>query len=201
MNEIMKDTTVSPVTTGAASTSTSLVGDISLRIEQLNARLERRKIVTPFISDNEREELSSRHRDILANPGTATSIDHLCWIRDTSVYLAVSGNFEDFCSSLLGLDTAEVASILDVQPKQVAGESSSAVGVSISNQPVPDPDHVTVTPQSSPQTPSTTYLNTTQATTEQRMAAGECVPSASSSTRPVNSTGSPGAKILVTSAS
>src|SRR6266404_3368128 len=89
------------------------ISDISHQVERLNAALERRKKLTPFITDQQREELKSRYAEILEKPGTAISNEHLAWIQNTSVFLAVAGNFEEFCSTFLERDEKTVTAPLD----------------------------------------------------------------------------------------
>jgi hypothetical protein len=155
MNNITQNTTkeapISSASLDAAATSTTSVGDIDRHVGKLNIALQHRKKVTPFISDPQRQELVNRYREILENSGTPTSNDHLRTICNNSIYLAATGNLEDFCLTFLRIDKTVAAGLLAERPTQVAGEASSA---SVSQEEA-HPDRLASTPQTSFSTAST----------------------------------------------
>ena len=77
-------------------------------LQQFDTALERRRQKTDHLSDEQRQELRRRLGEAWSNPDQAGWAEHIKWTYETGAYLAVAGNFDEFCLEFLSCPKDEV---------------------------------------------------------------------------------------------
>src|SRR5215471_12155232 len=97
---------------GAPAKKTVAHDDLVERIQRLEAAYRLRRSKVPHITDADRQKLLAVCADLLAHPVGMAAAKDLKWIRDSGLYFAAEGNFQTFCSEILGLGEPEAADLL-----------------------------------------------------------------------------------------
>jgi hypothetical protein len=113
-------------------------------LRKFDAALESRKEKAQHVSDSDRQKLRDAYTAYLTDPAVPGSISQLAWIRDSGAWQAVEGNFELFCSEILGRDVAEVEALL-AKERQARGNNEHTETAATTSQP-PSPEKPTALP-------------------------------------------------------
>lgn len=95
MNEPQIGPAVSAPPIGAPSLA------IATQIEKLEAAFERRRAQAKFVTDAMRLEIKTRCASLLSEPRGPHAAEHLDWLHSNGRFLAVAGNWPEFCETFL----------------------------------------------------------------------------------------------------